>query len=235
MSNSSRENACNRVTSQSTLYKTNPRFCEIDNLNKPAQVQSASGINYPFKNYNRSEKKSHNSESPDGENSFDESRVINDGIKNILGTDQEKVDIRDYRTQQSHLSPNCKQMTKLIKRDTTDCPLKDGNRGIKRASTGNLNVNRSQQSDSCKFQPQSNAPPPAQGVGRGKSKFTELNDPCFLMSASVMSKDDKTIRPAKCAPSRRQVETTQDSFMLNSVQPPGAYCSVEEDLPDKPM
>ncbi|RUS90759.1 hypothetical protein EGW08_001470, partial [Elysia chlorotica] len=44
-----------------------------------------------------------------------------------------------------------------------------------------------------------------------------------------------TIRPAISPPRRKSVEETLQDYGLNSIQPPSAFCSNKQDLPDKPM
>ena len=122
-------------------------------------------------------------------------------------------------------------VTQLIKGDLKDSPAQpwDGKQVRKRYKSGNSNLDTTHQSTQNKLpvQTQSN-----KSQSSYRLRGTRDHD---MKSNPVLGTEDQIVRPVKSAPSRKHVEKSLSTLKLNSMQPPTAYCSVEDDLPDKPM
>ncbi|XP_012939593.1 uncharacterized protein LOC101853172 isoform X2 [Aplysia californica] len=130
-------------------------------------------------------------------------------------------------------------VTKLIKGNEPEYNQNEpfeASRGKKRKTTGNR-TGGSQSSSSGGDGP--SLPASSEGRRRGNSKSRGERDENGELEnrkiSSVPSDGERTLCPVKPPPRRAGVENSMTALGLNSVQPPSAYCSVMEDLPDKPM
>lgn len=126
------------------------------------------------------------------------------------------------------------QLIKGNERDVANQEPQDGSRGRKRVAKG---PNKSQgngtskaSSDETKF-----------GKDQDQFERDDRRQPSggsgkqnVRMSSQVKC-GELTVRPLTFPPKRKTVEENLQEHGLNSVQPPVAFCSNEQDLPDKPI
>ena len=140
--------------------------------------------------------------------------------------------ISSWKTDDGNLTDQIS--SRLIKDETIDEPF-DANRGRKRKmSEDNDDIHSKKNTGFAHHQLDTNKKnskerhsvkgnPLEKSQKEGKKISTKVGD------------SDVIIKPVAAPPSRSEVEQSIVTHGLNSVQPPTAYCSAEQDLPDRPV